>query len=108
MARPTRMDKRITIQQWGADSPAQDGYGAPSGSWSTYAIRWAEKIDKSGREFFQGGTIGETICVFKVRYVDGLSYKMRISYDSEYYDIVGIAELGRRDTHEITVKVQDE
>jgi len=107
MAKSGRMDKRIVIQQWSVDSPAQDAAGAPSGSWATYAIRWAEKIDKSGREFFQGGTVGETLCIFKCRYVSGLTYKMRISYDSEYYDIVGIVELGREDTHEITAKVQE-
>lgn len=106
MAKPGRMDKLITIQQWGADSPAQDAYGAPSGTWTTYAKRWAEKIDKSGREFFQGGLVGETTCIFKVRYVDGLTSKMRISYDSEYYDIISIIPLGRQDTQEIVAKVQ--
>jgi SPP1 family predicted phage head-tail adaptor len=105
MAKPGRMDKRIIIQQWTADSPAQDSYGAPSGSWATYVTRWAQKIDKSGREFFQGGTVGETLCIFKCRYVSGLTTKMRISYNSEYYDIVGIVELGRQDTHEITAQV---
>jgi len=106
MAKPGRMDKLITIQEWGADSPAQDAYGAPSGTWATYATRWAEKIDKSGREFFTGGTVGEATCMWKTYYIDGLTTKMRISYDSEYYDIIGIKELGRRDTHEITAKVQ--
>ena len=106
MAKPGRMDKKITIQQWTDDSPAQDAYGAPSGTWTTYVTRWAEKIDKGGREFFQGGLVGEATCMFKVRYVSGLTTKMRINYDSEYYDIIGIAELGRQDTHEITAKVQ--
>ena len=106
MAKPGHMDKLITIEQWEADSPAQDSYGAPSGTWATYTTRWAEKTDKSGREFFTGGLVGEATCMFKVYYVDGLTTKMRISYDSQYYDIVGISELGRWDTHEITAKVQ--
>ena len=106
MAKPGRMDKLITIQQWGADSPAQDAYGAPSGTWTTYATRWAEKIDKSGREFFAGGLVGEATCMFKIRYLDGLTTKMRISYDSEYYDIISIIELGRQDTQEVVAKVQ--
>ena len=106
MAKPGRMDKKITIEQWEADSPAQDAYGAPSGSWETYAERWAEKIDKSGREFFVGGLVGEIMCMFKIRYTSGLTTKMRISYDSEYYDIISIIELGREDTQEIVAKVQ--
>ena len=106
MAKPGRMDKLITIQEQSADSPAHDSYGAPSSTWGTYITRWAEKIDKGGREFFTGGTVGEATCMFKMYYVDGLTTKMRISYDSEYYDIIGIAELGRQDTHEITAKVQ--
>ena len=106
MAKPGRLDKLITIQQWTADSPAQDAYGAPSGTWETYVTRWAEKIDKGGREFLTGGIVGEATCMFKVRYVDDLTTKMRISYDSEYYDIISIIELGRKDTHEIVAKVQ--
>lgn len=106
MAKPGRMDRKITIEQWGADSPAQDSYGQPSGSWSTYAVRWAEKIDKAGREFFSGGPVSEAECLFKTYYVDGLTTAMRISYGGEYYDILGIRELGRKETHEITAKVQ--
>lgn len=106
MAKPGRMDKRIIIQEWTEDSPAQDSYGTPSGSWATYAIRWAEKIDKGGREFFQGGTIDEMMCMFIVRWVDGLNTKMRISYNSEYYNIIAFKELGRQDVHEITATVQ--
>lgn len=106
MAKSGRMDKKIIIQQWGSDSPPQDQYGEPSGSWSTYATRWAQKIDKPGREFFQGGLVGEASCIFVVRWVDGLTTKMRISYDSKYYDILGFTDLGREDTQEITAKVQ--
>lgn len=106
MARPGRMDKRIIIQEWTADSPEQDSFGEPSGSWATYVVRWAEKIDKGGREFFQGGTVDETMCMFIVRWVEGLTTKMRISYDGGYYDIIGFKELGRQDVHEITATVQ--
>jgi SPP1 family predicted phage head-tail adaptor len=106
MAKPGRMDKLITIQQWEADSPAQDAYGAPSGTWETYVERWAEKIDRGGREFLTGGVVYEATCVFKIRYTSGLNTKMRISYDSEYYDIISIVELGRQDTQEIIAKVQ--
>jgi SPP1 family predicted phage head-tail adaptor len=100
------MNRKITIQQWTADSPAQDSYGAPSGSWETYATPWAEKIDQKGREFFNGGVVGEVTTVFRIRYDSGITSKMRISYNSEYYDIKSIAELGRREGQELIATVQ--
>jgi len=107
MAKPGRMDTKITVEERSADSPPQNSYGEPSWSWATFATRWAEKIDKSGREFFQGGVVGEISCVFKVRYIDGVTQKMRIKCGSDYYDIVDIAEYGRQDTQELMAKIQD-
>jgi SPP1 family predicted phage head-tail adaptor len=107
MAISGRMDRRIIIEQWGEDSPAFNSYGEPSGSWTTFITCWAQKRDRSGREFFVSGTVSEATVIFRIRYVSGINTKMRISYDSEYYNILSIAEYGREDSMELMAKVQE-
>ena len=103
---PGRMNRKITIQEFGDDSPAFDSYGAPSGSWGTYTTLWAEKIEQKGREFFAGGVVGEGVVVWRIRYDSGITTKMRISYDSKYYDINSIVEIGFREGQELIATVQ--
>lgn len=101
-----RMNKKITIQEFEEDSPPYDSHGAPSGSWSTFATVWAEKVDQRGREFFTGGILSEITSLFRIRYLDNLTTKMRISYGGEYYDIKSMIEIGRREGYELVVTVQ--
>ena len=99
---PGRFDRRITIQQLTADSPAQDAFGAPSETWTTYVNCYAEKLDVGGRERFQAsGRQAEVDTVFRLHYQSGITNKMRIYYNSTAYDIVYINELGRRQYLEI-------
>lgn len=104
---PGRMDKKIIIQEFSEDSPSYDSYGAPSGLWETYATVWAEKVDQKGREFFSSGVVAEGTSIFRIRYDSGVTTKMRISYDSEYWDIKSITEIGRRNGIELIATVQD-
>lgn len=101
-----RLNKKIIIQQFTENSPPVDSYGEPSGSWETYATRYAEKIDQKGREFFAGGMVAEGTSIFRLRYISGLTEAMRISYDSKYWDIESIIEIGRKEGHELIAKVQ--
>lgn len=99
---PGRMDRQITIQQLTADSPAQNAYGEPSETWTTYATVWAEKLDVGGRERFQSsGRQAEVDTVFRMHYRTGITNKMRIYYNSTAYNILYINELGRKQYLEI-------
>ena len=97
--RAGRMDKRIIIQQV---TETQDGYGDPADSWAAFKTVWAEVIFKPGREYFNGATdIATAPAIFRIRYLSGVTRKMRISYDSETYDILSITEIGRKEGLEI-------
>ena len=97
--RAGRMDKRITIQQV---TETQDGYGDPADSWAAYKTVWAEVLEKRGREYFNNPeTVAAAPAVFRIRYLAGVTRKMRISYDSETYDIESIAMIGRKEGLEI-------
>lgn len=99
-----RLDRRITIEQY---TVTRDSYGGEPKSWSTWATVWAEKRDKKGREYLeQSGEHTERETVFKIRYQDGLSTDMRILCDGRYYDIIGLAELGRREGWEVITEAQ--
>jgi SPP1 family predicted phage head-tail adaptor len=99
---PGRFDRRIVIQQLTAGTPAQDAYGEPSETWTTYANAWAEKLDVGGREKYQtSGRQAEVDTVFRIHYQAGITHKMRIYYNSTAYNILFINELGRKQYLEI-------
>lgn len=89
------LDRQITIQQ---ASVTLDSYGQPSESWSTFATVNAWKREPSARERFTSNQrVAQETVTFRTRYLDGVTPKMRISYDGRTYDILGVTELGRRD-----------
>lgn len=102
--RAGRMRHKITIQKWADDSPPVNSAGEPAGSWTTYARPWAEMIEESGRESLQSGFQGFSSAVFRIWYDSGVTYKMRISYDSKTYEIVGLKELGQKEGLEIAAQ----
>lgn len=103
---PGRMNRKIIIQEWTDDSPAISSYGEPSGSWTTFATMWAEKLDQRGREFFSSGVTHEGTTIFRIWFIDDITAKMRISYDGDIYDIKSIVEIGVREGLEIIATVQ--
>ena len=99
-----RLDRKITIEDY---TITTNDYGEEEKTWSTWATVWAEKRDKKGREYFeQSGEYTEQQTVFKVRYRDGVKATMRIKYDGTTYDIVSVAELGRREGLELIAEVK--
>ena len=104
------MNKRIVIQ---TPTESQNTYGEPISSWGTFATVWAEKKDKPGRadageKFAEGTEYAFRYVAFYIHYRTGVKNKMRISYDSEYYDIVYIREIGNKEGLEIGTRLIDE
>lgn len=99
-----RMDTKIVIE---VATETRTSSGAITKTWSTFESVWAQKIDSGSREYFNNATIGEFITVFKIYYLRGLTLKMRVKYNDEYYDIKGIKELGRKEGYELTTVKQD-
>ena len=100
-----RLDRLIDIEQ---PTETQNDYGEKTVTWSHYATVYAEVVQQSAREAFGAGKIAETDAVFRIRYIDGVTAKMRIVYDDVYYEITGKPrEIGRKQGLEIMGKAQE-
>lgn len=82
-----RMNERITIE---SVSESRSASGAVSESWSTFATVWASiDYQKSGTDEKEMVTKQTTVrnVEFTVRHRTDITEKMRINFDSRYYDI---------------------
>lgn len=93
--RSENLDKRITIQE-----PVEviDDYGQETRTWSTFATVWANVKLNIGKESFKTSEkVKERVVDFKFRWRTDLTNEMRIVYNSNYYEIEDVVELGRED-----------
>lgn len=92
--RAGELDRKIIIEQ---QASGQDSIGEPNGSWSTFATVWASVKPVRANEIYSAQQVSpDRETRFRIRYLSGVTEKMRISYDSKYWDIRGIEEIGRR------------
>lgn len=67
---------------------------------------WAQVVPVSGRDFFAAAqTHNERTIRFRTRYRTDIETTDRLGYQQQQFNIVAIAELGRRDGLEITATV---
>jgi len=101
------MDRRITIQ---APIETLDEYNAnETTGWTDFYPAWSEVKEEKGRENFESDQITPVRnTIFKVRYKAGITEKMRVLYNTRYYDIQSITEPNRKGTIEIKAKLLDE
>ncbi len=91
---PGHMRHKIVIEQ---ATDTQGGGGAISQTWATFKTLYAQRIDTGGIESLFGRQISSEITVvWRCMYVEGITAKMRILYDSNYYNIVAVNEHGRQ------------
>ena len=75
---------KITIQQ----QTTTQVYGEVQNNWTTFAIVWAKIQPLTGREYFSAKQIvDEQMLRMTIRYIDNVTTKMQVSYDSNTYDI---------------------
>lgn len=100
------LDKLITIE-YDTGNTKNEG-GEPVPDWQTYCQAWAKIESKSGSEAYEAEQlVGTIVKEFTIHYQSGITQKMRVSYNSEYYDISYIAELGREQYLVITAEKKD-
>jgi len=98
------LDRKIVIQSL---TKTPDAYGALIETWTTFATVQAKKKDIRGDEYFAAKQMNAKVdAIFTIRYLSGVLETMRISYDSKFWDIRSINELGRRDGMEIYAEVR--
>ena len=104
-----RMERKITIEQ-PTYSVSDDSNNQYVSAWTTYKTVWAAWVQKQGQEVFETGQmVAKDTYEWKIRYKDAESVKMdmRILYNSEYYYLVGLKELGRKEAWMITTIKRD-
>lgn len=83
-----RLRKKITVQNV---AESKDSYGQPIETWSTYAIRYADVMPTSGREYVAAQQrYAEEITLLRVRYdslTKDITPKMRVVYGSRTLNI---------------------
>ena len=86
-----RLRHKITIQS----KTDTQTYGEVQTTWGTFAIAYADIQPTTGREYFAARQIvDEALFKITIRYVSGVTTKMRILYDGDYYDIRDVGNVG--------------
>jgi len=75
-----------------------DSYGDQVKNWTYVAVnRWAEVNPKSGREsFLRQQTIDEKAVTFGIRYLEGITPKMKVVYGNVDFNIQSIVNVDER------------
>jgi SPP1 family predicted phage head-tail adaptor len=103
--RAGQLDRRIVIE---SATEAANALGEPVKTWATFATVWANLRQPSrGREYISAQAVNVEIDqVFRVRWLDGVTEKMRVNDGGKYYDILHLAELGRRQGLDIAARLR--
>lgn len=97
-----KLDRRIKIE---SRVETQNSVGEAVITYVLLAEVWAEKKPLSGRELFTAAQfVPEAQAKYRIRYLPQVNEKCRIVDNGVNFDIVYIAEIGRREGLEITVK----
>jgi SPP1 family predicted phage head-tail adaptor len=97
------LDRIIVIEK---SVQVQSTSGQMVDSWIRFARVWAQEIPFSSNERFSSqATHTAILSHFKIRYLKGLDPKMRISYDNQYWRILGFTKIGRLEGWDITAEV---
>lgn len=115
-----RLDRRVRVEVRALGSPAQDPEtGQPNYVWTLVAEVWARKRDARARERFAQVTsqvIADVDCVFEVRWhpfgttlrPDTHRIVAANVSPEQVWNIVGVAEIGRREGLEISAAARAE
>lgn len=99
---PGKRNRRVTIQTL---TVTQDSHGGQVKTWADVVTVDAEVVPLSGRELIAAAQVMPQAQVkFRMNYRSSLDEKARLVYDGKDYDILHIAELGRRVGMEILAK----
>lgn len=94
----------ITIQH---RTDTRDSYGEPIPAWTTYDQVWASIEPIVGREYFASKeTRSQSTHRVRIRYRSGVTTKMRIYWDSRYFDIESVLNLEEKDRELVLMCVE--
>ncbi len=93
------MRHAVTIE---APTKTQDSTGSVVQSWDTFADVRASIEPISGREFFAASQVQSNVSTrIRIRFLDGVTPKMRVLHGADYYDIQAVLPDDRSGRHEM-------
>ena len=94
MIKAGKYNKVITLQKRDYDKERKNNtYGALRPIWKNVATVRASVEPLQGREYFSGPfQIGENIVRIRIRYLEGITRKMRIRYGNRLFDIYSVID----------------
>ncbi len=92
--RAGRLNQKITIEQV---TESRTGSGAVQETWNAFATVWASVEPLNGREYFQAQQETATVTTrIRIRYLAGVTPKMRVNYDNRIFDIESVIDVNER------------
>lgn len=90
-----RLRKKIDVQQVVEE---QNSFGEPVQTWINFAAnRWVDIDHRSGSESLSAQqTTGRVDFIFRMRFVKGITTKMRVIFDAKEYDIEAVINIDQR------------
>lgn len=102
----TKLDRMVTIE---SRTDAVSGTGQRTPTWATLTDgqRFAQILPLSGPEFVAAAQVNAEITVrIRIRYLSTVTPKMRVVDGSVIYDVLRVAEVGRREYTDLFCKSQ--
>jgi len=90
--------RKIVIQ---SPPTTKDAGGELSGSWTTFASPYAKIVDVSASESKAEGTEVMTVTRLFIIRKKAILANMRVSFESKYWEITGVKEIGNNEFTEI-------
>jgi len=92
------LDRLATIQR---HTLVDDGYGSVE-TWADLITLPAQVVQQAGREFFAASSVqADQRVLFRLRWIEGVTVRDRVSYSGRLHNIVDVKELGRREGTEL-------
>ena len=93
MIRAGKYNKSVILQQRDYEKERKSGYGSSRPFWKKFAEVRASVEPLQGREYFSGPfQMGENIVRVRIRYIEGVTRKMRIKYGNRVFDIYSVID----------------
>jgi len=103
MLRAGLLDRSVEIQ---VAAESAGTAGEVSRVWSMVTKVWAQVIPMPGREVFRSDRdVAVRTARFIMRYVDGITAKHRLVYAGDYWNVLSVGEIGRKEGLEILAEV---
>lgn len=93
------MKNRVEVQQY---TTVKDDWNHETKTWAALHTVWAEKKYKNSQLVSEVEGLTHVVnVIFRIRFIDGITTKMRIKEGLNFFDIVGMKVLGNQEVLEL-------